>query len=106
MFAFLFKYIYQPTDTEGKKDEEREESKGKGERGRETERDRETGRGEMNPLLRRKEKDTNPEFYENVRVAAEEYGNSWRLRYSLGYRLYYVNQSRKVPRRSFLVSRN
>ncbi|KAK7820694.1 hypothetical protein U0070_026238 [Myodes glareolus] len=47
-------------------------------------------------------KDANPEFYEIVRVAAEEYGNSWRLRYSLGYRLYYVNQSRKVPRRSFL----
>lgn len=63
-------------------------------------------RGQINPHLGRKGKDANPEFYEIVRVAAEEYGNSWRLRYSLGYRLYYVNQSRKVPRRSFLVSRN
>lgn len=60
----------------------------------------------MNPLPGRKEKDTNSEVYEIVRVASEEYGNSWRLRYSLGYCLYYVNQSRKVPRFSFLVSRN
>lgn len=61
----------------------REDTEERSKRDKETERERD-----------KFTKEDNNQFYEIVRVAAEDYGNSWRLRYSQGYRLPVLRQPR------------